>query len=226
MTTDPNSLLMGSGAPTAKFDQIGTVVSGTVVAEPRATQQTNFRTKLPEVWKDGSPKMQVIVRLATSLRDPQKPDDDGERDLYIKGRELTKVIRDAVRASGANGIHTGGVLTVQYVGDGQPESADVNPPKLYTAQYVPPAVSFGGITGPTGQPPAQPAYTPAAAPVQHQIPLPVQQPAVAPAPVAPANPAAAVVGGPPPGVDPAMWAVLTDDQRRAVLAASGTQPAY
>jgi hypothetical protein len=207
--TDANSILMGSGAPAVKFEQVGTQITGTVVREPEAQQQTDFRTKLPETWKDGSPKMQVVVRLATSLRDPQRADDDGERNLYIKGRELTNAVRQAVRQAGADGIHTGGTLTVQYVADG-PAEPGFNPPKLYAAQYVPPAVSFAGVTAP-------------AAPVQQQ--MPVQQQAYAP-PQAPVSPAPA---GPtmacPPNVDPGMWARLSPQQQAAVAAASA-QPAY
>jgi hypothetical protein len=148
--------------------------------------------------------MQVIVQLKTNLRDPEKPDDDGTRSLYIKGKELTNAIRAAVRASGANGIHTGGVLTVQYVGDGQAQ-AGMNAPKLYTSSYQPPAVSFNGVTPPTAQ----------------QVPVqqPVQQ--VLPQPPAPAVPM-------PPNVDPAMWARLTPAQQQAVAAAQAAQaqPAY
>lgn len=205
MTQDANDILMGSGSPALKFETVGTSHTGTVVAEPVASQQTDFRTKAPEVWPDGAPKMQVVVQLSTSLRDPNKPEDDGTRSLYIKGRELTNAIRQAVRASGANGIHTGGVLTVQYVGDGQAQ-AGMNPPKLYAASYQPPAVSFNGVGGPA---------TAAAAP-----PAGVQQqagPTVLPNPAPVGQQAAAA---PPPGVDPTMWSRLTPAQQQAVIAAS------
>jgi hypothetical protein len=62
-------------------------VTGTVLREPEAQQQTDYRTKVPETWKDGSPKMMVVVQLATAERDPEKPDDDGTRALYIAGQE-------------------------------------------------------------------------------------------------------------------------------------------
>jgi hypothetical protein len=108
--------------------------------------------------------MQVLVQIQTTLRDPERPDDDGTRTLYIKGKELTNAIRAAVRASGANGIHTGGVLTVQYVADG-PAEVGFNPPKLYAASYQPPAVSFTGVTPPAAAPAAQQQYAPTTPPV-------------------------------------------------------------
>lgn len=162
--TDANDILMGGGAPTAKFATIGAVVTGTVLREPEARQQKDFRTQAPETWKDGSPKMMVVVQLGTTDRDPDRADDDGTRMLYIQGKHLTEAVRQAVRASGANGIHTGGQLTVQYVADGQAENG-LNPPKLYAARYEPPAVSLAGVGAPTTQP--APAAT--AATVQQQI---------------------------------------------------------
>lgn len=215
MTQDANDILMGGGAAALKFETVGTLHTGTVVAEPTSSQQTDFRTKVPETWKDGAPKMQVLVQLKTTLRDADKPEDDGTRTLYIKGKELTNAIRTAVRASGANGIHTGGVLTVQYVADGPAENG-LNPPKLYAAAYQPPAVSFGGVTAPAAAPAAAP-------PVQQHVPqLPVQQPVMQqPLPQAPAIPA-------PAGVDPGMWVRLTPAQQQAVAAAQAAQaqPAY
>lgn len=201
MTTDQatksgNDILMGSGSPAAKFDTIGAIVTGTVAGEPIARQQTEFRTNAPEFWKDGSAKMQVLVELMTAERDPAKADDDGTRTLYIKGKELTKAIRDAVRQGGADGIHTGGQLTVQYVADG-PQGDTANPPKLYAARYVPPAVSFAGVTGPATQ--AQPAAV-----VQQQFP-PIQQQV------------AASVLGVPAGVTPDAWARLNPEQQQQVL---------
>lgn len=219
MTTDQatksaNDILMGGGAPAAKFEQIGATVTGTVAAEPTARQQTEFRTNALEFWPDNTPKMQVLVELMTAERDPAKHDDDGTRTLYIKGKELTKAIRDAVRQGGADGIHTGGQLVVQYVADG-PKENGLNAPKLYAARYTPPAVSFAGVGTPAAQQPAV---------VQQQQFPPVQQQV------------AASVLGVPAGVPPEAWARLDanqqqtllrldEGQRALVVAAMGTSPA-
>ncbi|GIJ51296.1 hypothetical protein Val02_81820 [Virgisporangium aliadipatigenens] len=191
--TDANDILMGSGAPAAKFERIGATVTGTVVREPEARQQTEFRTGVPLFWKDGSPKMQVVVQLATNERDPERPDDDGTRALYIKGKNLTDTIRSAVRQSGANGIHTGGVLTVQYIADGQAADAKSDPPKLYAATYQPPAASFNGVASPA---------------TQQQAPPPAVQQTIAGT-----GPAC------PPGIAPDVWARMDAGQRDRVLAA-------
>lgn len=211
--TDANDILMGSGASALKFE-VGVTHTGTVVAEPVASQQTDFRTKVPETWKDGSPKMQVIVTMATTLRDAEKPHDDGTRALYIKGKHLTEAVRNAIRASGARGIHTGGQLTVMCIGEDPPAPGLEKGAKQYAAQYEPPAVSLAGVGAPAAQPVQQQASPAVQQPVQ-QYAQPQQQ--AAPAAAAPAC---------PPGVDPAMWVRLTPAQQQAVAAAQTVQPAY
>lgn len=214
---DANALLMGDSSPGLKFENIGVSYTGTVIAEPTTSQQTDIKTKLPETWPDGSPKMQILVQLQTTLRDPANPEDDGIRTLYIKGKNLTNAVRDAVKASGARGIHKGGVLTVQYVGDGQASAVGFNPPKLYAAAYQPPAMSFAGV--------AAPAAAPAPAPA-----VPQQPAAVAPAALQQAfpgtTPVAAAAPACPPGIDPAMWAVLTPEQKQGVAASHIAQQQY
>jgi hypothetical protein len=198
--TDANDILMGGGAAGAKFETIGDTVTGTVTREPEARQQKDFRTGTPETWKDGSPKMQVVVQLATDLRDPERPEDDGTRMVYIKGRHLTDAVRSAVRAARANGIHTGGRLSVTYIGDGQAENG-LNPPKLYTARYEPPAASFNGVAAPaTQQAPAQQL----AQPVAQTQPAAVQQQMLA-----------------NPGIDQATWDRMDPAQQQRVAAAMG-----
>lgn len=209
-----NDILMGNAAPAFKFSAIGDGFDNALVLEePTATQQTDFRTKTPEIWPDGSPKMQVLVVIQTDQRDPSRPDDDGARTVYVKGKEMTNAVRSGVRASGANGIHKGGRLSMRYIADG-PAQQGMNAPKLYSSQYQPPAVSFAGV----GTPAVQQQYAaPAQQPVQPQY-VPHQQ--------AIQQPQAQSVNAPaaPPGVDPAMWARLTPAQQQAVIAASAAQP--
>lgn len=199
MTTDANALLMGSGAPAAKFDHIGASISGVVAREPEAKPQTDFRTGTPEVWPDGSAKMQILIQLQTSERDPSRPNDDGTRTVYVKGKYLTDAIRQAVRQAGADGVHTGGILTVTYTQDG-PAKPGLSAPKLYAAQYTPPATSFAGVAGPAAD---DPWSAPAAQTATTSV-LGTPAAAIPPAPV---------------GIDAATWAAMAPDQRQRVLAA-------
>jgi hypothetical protein len=197
---DANDLLMGTGAASAKFDHIGATVSGQVVRPPISRQQSKFGTRELEYWKDGTPKMQIIVNIQTDQRDPGIADDDGVRAIYIKGKSLTEAVRNAVRAAGAKGIEVGGTLTVTYSGDGAP-TPGARPPKQYSARYVPPAAQPQGDWLVAGG---------------GEVAPPVAQPA--PVVAAPAQPA-------PQGIDPNVWAGLPEAQRQAIIAANSGQDA-
>jgi len=160
VTSSPNQLLMGGGIPAAKFDAPGATITGTI-SNLEAAPQTDFQTGEPLTWKDGSPRMQVVATLeGTNHRDPSNPEDDGARKVYIKGRNLTNAIRDAVRKAGATGLDTGGTLQVTYTGDGAAERG-LNPPKTYAATYTAPASAANTALGLAQQPQAPAAPAPA-----------------------------------------------------------------
>jgi hypothetical protein len=138
MTISANDLLMGGGIASAKFPTIGTKVTGRIIREPEARQQTDIQTGDPLTFANGDPRMQIVVQLATDERDASIDDDSGERALYIKGNMLNAV-REAVRKAGAKGLEVGGTLTVVYSGDGEAKTRGFNAPKLYTATYTPPS---------------------------------------------------------------------------------------
>lgn len=157
---DANTILMGGGVPSAKFETVGASARGTV-DNITASQQTDFTTGELLTWPNGDPRMQVLVDLATEQRDPAVADDDGRRRLYIKGKNLTAAVREAVRKAGAKGLEVGGLLTVTYIGDGTQEKRGINAPKLYEASYRPPdhaaaANAALGLAEPAATPPAAP----------------------------------------------------------------------
>ena len=135
MTLTANDLLMSSGGKSATFPAVGTVVTGTITAEPKAQQQTDMKTGEPKAFANGDPMMQIIVSLQTT--DREDDEDDGIRQLYVKANML-KAIREAVQTAGAKGLEPGGVLAVKYVADGEVKTKGFNPPKLYAATYTKP----------------------------------------------------------------------------------------
>lgn len=194
-----NDFLMGSGAASAKFETIGTVITGTIVKEPVVQQQTDITTGEPKYWSDGKPREQLQVILATQQRDPSDPSDDGHRALYVRG-ELTKAVRAAIKASGAKGIEVGGTVTATYIGNGQPPKPGFSGAKLFDVTYVPPLPqAANAFLGAAQQPaPQVPAPMPA-----YQVPQQPQAPTPAPAAA--------------PGVTPEALAALqalTAEQRR------------
>lgn len=132
--------LMGGGVASAKFPTIGTTVSGRITERPTVEQQTDFTTGELKFWDDGKPQMQLVVTLATNQRDPENPEDDGTRRLYVKG-QMKNAVATAVRSTGAKGLEVGGTLTVTYSRDGQKTNPRFNAPKNFDAAYVPAAAN-------------------------------------------------------------------------------------
>lgn len=153
---DANELLLGGGGgKAASFPRIGTIVQGEVISEPESREQTDIKTKEVKRFNDGSPMMQVLVRLQTTERDPSDPEDDGVRTVYAKSF-LLKAIGKAMRQAGVKALEIGGFLEIGYIGDG-PRGDYPIPPKLFEARYTPPAPKANSIfldaAGPTAAQP-------------------------------------------------------------------------
>lgn len=163
-----DAFLLGGGGQSATFDGVGESVTGTVEST-EVRQQTDFQSGQPKTWDDGSPVMQLVVSLQTTLRDDA--DDDGVRKVYVKGskkpgsQSLHDAVASAVRQSGAKGLEEGGTLTVTYTGDEPPQTRGMFPRKLYSATYAAPdkAAQTGDFLG-TAPQAQQQATPPAAAP--------------------------------------------------------------
>lgn len=135
MTTDPNEFLMQGGVPAAKFDSIGTMVKGEVLAA-EVRDQTDFQSGAVLTWQDGSPRKQLVITVDTGEVDDGIEGDDGARRIYAKGQMLN-AIRQAVRAHG--GIAEGGKLAVKFIKEEPSKTRGFNPTKVYQAWYEPPA---------------------------------------------------------------------------------------
>lgn len=133
---NPTAFLMGGEKiASAKFPSVGTSVTGRITEPPVLRQQTRFEDNSPLFWEDGTPRMQLVVTLATEQRDPADPKDDGRRRVYVKGA-MQKAVRTAVQASGAPDLQVGGTLTVTFTGYGEPKG-NLPAPKAYSATYIP-----------------------------------------------------------------------------------------
>lgn len=140
MSQSASDLIMGGGAPSAKFLTAGTIVRGKVL-ETATSQQREF---IPGggvgdllYWKDGSPRMQAVITVQTDDRDPEIVDDDGKRRIFVSSRRMKEAIREALIAAGKRVIEVGGELAVQFTHEGEAEGT-ANPPKFYKAQYKAP----------------------------------------------------------------------------------------
>ena len=137
-----------TGGRAAKFDSLGDTISGVIVSAD-SRPQTDIETGETVTWADGTPRMQWVIVLATDLRDPAIPDDDGNRTLYAKGGKFSaatgegtsmmEAIRAAAHAAGAKTLEEGGTLTVKHSGLGEKKNKAYSAPKLYKARYEAPA---------------------------------------------------------------------------------------
>lgn len=134
----PLSALEGGGV-SAKFEAIGAKHVG-IIEAINERQQTEFGTGKPLFFESGDPRMEWVITIKEA---------DGESAaLYARGgnhpvgsgtgESMLFAIGTAVRAAGADGLSVGGQLAVVHSGLGVAKSG-LNPPKLYTAQYQPPA---------------------------------------------------------------------------------------
>lgn len=157
-----SAFLFGSGAKAFQFDKIGDTCVGEVIsAEMR--QQTDLDTGELMTWKDGSPRMQLVIQVQT--KDHDDDDDDGVRVLYAKGgnfdvaegegTSMRDAIKDALKDADAKSIEPGDQIAVSHTGLGSKQRGK-NPPKLYTAGFkkASRAVAAKDLFGPEGDPEA------------------------------------------------------------------------
>lgn len=159
-----------------------TGVQGTILSVGEPFQETKYNRdksapKVLDFWDDEKtrPKMGVALELQTDLRDPDAPDDDGKRKLYVtvdyKQDGKLSAIQKAIEAAGGTDLEVGGFLQLWFT-NFDPDSANPdNPRQMFAANYRRPPAAGGTFQQ---QAPA-PAAAPAPAPQQYQ------QPAAAPA---------------------------------------------
>ena len=171
--------LLASGGKSAKFDNIGDSVIGTVVkAEVR--QKTDPDTGKLQYWDDGAAIEQIAITLATELRDPADREDNGQRTVYIKGwGDQLRALKAALAAAGATEILPGGRFAAHLTGRGEKAKAHHSPPNIFSYEYAAPAVA--AVSNLLAAVPVQ-AAVPATAPV-----APAAVPAMTPEQVAAFN---------------------------------------
>lgn len=152
-TSDPNALLMGAGVPAIKPQTKNVPVRIDKITGVEATQQTDFKTRAPVFYDNGQPKMQIVVTGYTSERNPDTPNDDGLRRLYVKGQARVAV-REAVLEANADGLEIGGALALVWYDDKPAEQPGMSPQKLHRAQYQRPTAGAVTTNGQTSSPPA------------------------------------------------------------------------
>lgn len=112
-----------SSARTALKDAApGTSIEGEILRH-ETRQATEYGTGMPAVFANsGQPKIQLMVVIQTSDRDPLDPNDSGERSVWIKAwGSQRKALNAAIRQSGCQtvteALTPGNRLKVTYHGE-------------------------------------------------------------------------------------------------------------
>jgi len=126
------------GGNAAKFENIGDKYEGQII-DMDERQQTSTAGE-PLTWNDGRPRMLWVITI--------QPDDGDPVQLWAKGgrykaaegsgESMLNAIGLAVKAAEAKSVDVGARLAVAYTGKGE-KTAVGGTPKLYTAEYQPPA---------------------------------------------------------------------------------------
>ena len=131
---DPNEWLLSTGIRSASFQNVGDQVVGYIARQPEVQQQRDFETGELKHWSDGNPMMQLRVVLSTELRDPDDPEDSGERAIYIRGKHAARGRPGGARRQRAR--PGGGRQAAHRVRRRRQGGArGYNPPKVYEAKY-------------------------------------------------------------------------------------------
>lgn len=132
---DPNSLLVGKSVPSISFKdaKVGDSFTGVITALETSQVRNYEDSTILETWPDGSPKLQVVVTLATDYADSDE--DDGERKLYLFGQKLAAA-KAALKEANLDKLELGTTLTITYSGTKPSSNKKYNDVKLYKITLV------------------------------------------------------------------------------------------
>jgi hypothetical protein len=155
MTTDPfnpgsdaaeAAAFLSTSGYAAKWPKVGFTVAGTITGfEMR--QQTDYDTGEPLTWKDGKPRMQLLVHLQCEPTGEtweglantrvEIEDDDGARTAYVKGN-LQKAFGRAIKEAKAR-LEIGAYVEITRGKDGPKPDPKKQAPHTFTVKYTPAA---------------------------------------------------------------------------------------
>lgn len=142
--------LLASGGKSFKFENPGDTVTGTIAAID-VRQATEFGTGKPLTWDDGRPQEQIVVTLQTDLA--EDGDDDGKRNVYVKGwGSQLRAFKAAAAAAGAKPT-PGTTFTASFTGYGPKPAGGGFPSKEFEYRIVPASTArVDALTGPAPVP--------------------------------------------------------------------------
>ena len=143
---------LASGGSYLKWENPGTSYAG-IITDVTMRQSRKYESTELDTWDDATPKMQVVVTLATDYRDQSQQDDDGTRMISINlwsGQK--KALVAACKAAGVPEPQVGQRFTATHVSG----IGNAKAPRIF--EYT----LSAGPTGVAAALDVEPAATPAA----------------------------------------------------------------
>ena len=115
MTMSAIADALASGGTYLKWEHPGTTYTG-IITDVTMRQSRKYESTDLDTWDDGTPKMQVVLTLATDYRDQAQQDDDGTRMISINlwsGQK--KALVAACKAAGVGEPQVGQRFTATHV---------------------------------------------------------------------------------------------------------------
>ena len=106
---------LASGGTYLKWEHPGTTYTG-IIIDVAMRQSRKYESTELDAWDDGTPKLQVVLTLATDYRDQAQQDDDGTRMISINlwsGQK--KALVAACKAAGVGEPQVGQRFTATHV---------------------------------------------------------------------------------------------------------------
>ena len=115
MTMSAIADALASGGTYLKWEHPGTTYTG-IITDVTMRQSRKYESTDLDTWDDGTPKMQVVLTIATDYRDQAQQDDDGTRMISINlwsGQK--KALVAACKAAGVGEPQVGQRFTATHV---------------------------------------------------------------------------------------------------------------
>ena len=144
---------LASGGTYLKWEHPGTTYTG-IIIDVAMRQSRKYESTELDAWDDGTPKLQVVLTIATDYRDQAQQDDDGTRMISINlwsGQK--KALVAACKAAGVGEPQVGQRFTATHVSG----IGNAKAPRVF--EYT----LSAGPTGVAAALDVEPAATPAAA---------------------------------------------------------------
>ena len=151
---------LASGGTYLKWEHPGTTYTG-IITDVQMRQSRKYESTDLDTWDDGTPKMQVVLTIATDYRDQAQQDDDGTRMISVNlwsGQK--KALVAACKAAGVTEPQTGQRFTATHVSG----IGNAKAPRVF--EYTLTAGPTGVAAALDVQPAATPATAGAANPVE------------------------------------------------------------